>query len=38
MAGETDAAIAAYRAAAEHTTSIPERDYLRSQAAKLAAK
>ena len=38
MAGETDAAIAAYRAAAGHTTSIPERDYLRSQAAKLAAK
>ena len=38
MAGEADAAVADYLAAARRTTSIPERDYLNSQAAKLARK
>jgi RNA polymerase sigma factor (sigma-70 family) len=36
MAGETDAAVRLYRRAAEATTSIPERDYLITQAANLA--
>ena len=36
-AGEYEAAIEHYRMAAERTTSIPERDYLTSQAARLAA-
>jgi predicted RNA polymerase sigma factor len=35
-AGDLEAAIARYRAAAERTTSIPERDYLATQAARLA--
>jgi len=37
-AGDRDAAIAAYRAAAEQTSSRPERDYLTTQAARLAAE
>ncbi|HEU5260200.1 MAG TPA: sigma-70 family RNA polymerase sigma factor [Gemmatimonadales bacterium] len=37
MAGDTGRAIAHYRAAAERTTSIPERDYLTTKAARLAA-
>ena len=37
MAGDRDAAIAHYRAAADRTTSIPERHYLMTKAAKLAA-
>jgi RNA polymerase sigma factor (sigma-70 family) len=37
MAGEHQAAIEHYRAAADRTTSIPERDYLVTQAARLAA-
>jgi RNA polymerase sigma factor (sigma-70 family) len=37
MAGDHDAAIAHYRAAAERTTSIPERNYLTTQAARLSA-
>ena len=37
MAGDRDAAIAHFRAAAERTTSIPERDYLATQAARLSA-
>ncbi|HVQ16955.1 MAG TPA: sigma-70 family RNA polymerase sigma factor [Vicinamibacterales bacterium] len=36
-AGDLDAAIEHYRAAAERTTSIPERDYLLTQAARLVA-
>jgi predicted RNA polymerase sigma factor len=36
-AGEREAAIADYRAAAERTASVPERNYLTSQAARLAA-
>lgn len=36
-AGEPDRAIAHYRAAAERTASIPERDYLTLKAARLAA-
>jgi len=36
-AGDRDAAIVHYRAAAGKTTSIPERDYLLAQAARLAA-
>ena len=36
MAGDIDAAIAHYRAAASRTTSIPERNYLTMQAAKLS--
>jgi RNA polymerase sigma factor (sigma-70 family) len=36
MAGDHHAAIAHYRAAADRTTSIPERDYLIGQAARLA--
>ncbi len=35
MAGDTDAAVAHYRAAAARTTSVPERDYLSIQAARL---
>jgi len=38
MAGDYDAAIAHYRAASGRTTSIPERDYLATQAARLAAE
>jgi predicted RNA polymerase sigma factor len=38
MAGRYDEAIARYRAAAERTTSIPERDYLTAQAARLSEK
>jgi RNA polymerase sigma factor (sigma-70 family) len=34
-AGDRDGAIACYRAAAERTNSLPERDYLTSQAARL---
>lgn len=37
MAGDNLAAIAHYRAAARRTTSIPERDYLTMQAARLAS-
>jgi RNA polymerase sigma factor (sigma-70 family) len=37
MAGDDERAIAHYRAAAERTTSIPERDYLITKAARLAA-
>jgi RNA polymerase sigma factor (sigma-70 family) len=37
-AGDRDAAIAHYRAAAKRTTSTPERDYLMTQAARLAAE
>jgi predicted RNA polymerase sigma factor len=36
MAGDHQAAIARYRAAAGHTTSIPERNYLMTQAARLS--
>jgi predicted RNA polymerase sigma factor len=36
MAGDREAAIAHYRKAAERTTSIPERDYLTTKAARLA--
>jgi RNA polymerase sigma factor (sigma-70 family) len=35
MAGNRDAALALYRAAAEKTTSIPEQNYLRTKAARL---
>jgi predicted RNA polymerase sigma factor len=35
MAGDTDAAVAHYRAAASRTTSIPEQHYLTTQAARL---
>ena len=38
MAGDADAAIARYRAAARRTTSIPERNYLMMKAAALAGK
>lgn len=37
MAGERDAAVAHYRIAAGRTTSVPERRYLLTQAARLAA-
>ena len=37
MAGDHQAAITHYLAAAGRTTSIPERDYLTTQAARLAA-
>jgi RNA polymerase sigma factor (sigma-70 family) len=37
-AGDAEGAIAHYRAAAERTTSIPERDYLITKAARLAAE
>jgi predicted RNA polymerase sigma factor len=36
MAGDAEAAIAHYRAAASRTTSIPERNYLATQAARLS--
>jgi RNA polymerase sigma factor (sigma-70 family) len=38
MAGEDERAVAHFRAAAERTTSIPERDYLATKAAVLSAK
>jgi RNA polymerase sigma factor (sigma-70 family) len=38
MAGDHEAALTHYRAAAARTTSIPERNYLTTQAAKLSAK
>jgi RNA polymerase sigma factor (sigma-70 family) len=38
MAGDREAAIAHYRAAAGRTTSVPERNYLATQAARLAAE
>jgi predicted RNA polymerase sigma factor len=37
MSGDRDRAIAHYRAAAERTTSIPERNYLITKAARLAS-
>ena len=37
MAGDRDGALANYRSAARRTTSLPERDYLESRAASLAA-
>ncbi len=37
MVGDAERALAHYRAAAERTTSIPERDYLQLKAARLAA-
>ncbi len=37
-AGDTGAAVAHYRAAASHTTSIPEQHYLATQAARLRAQ
>jgi predicted RNA polymerase sigma factor len=37
MAGDPEAAIRHYRAAAARTASIPERNYLTAQAARLAA-
>jgi predicted RNA polymerase sigma factor len=38
MSGDRDRAIAHFRAAAERTLSIPERNYLTGKAAQLAAK
>jgi RNA polymerase sigma factor (sigma-70 family) len=38
MAGDTDTAITHYRAAANRTTSVPERNYLTTQAARLHAQ
>ena len=38
MAGDPERAIAHYRAAAERTASIPERDYLTAKADRLAAE
>jgi predicted RNA polymerase sigma factor len=38
MSGDAERAIAHYRAAAERTTSIPERNYLTTKAARLAAE
>jgi len=38
MSGDTEAAVAHYRAAAGRTTSVPERHYLTSQAARLRAQ
>jgi RNA polymerase sigma factor (sigma-70 family) len=38
LAGHTDAAVAHYDAAAKRTTSIPERNYLTTQAARLRAR
>jgi hypothetical protein len=35
LAGDREAALAQYRLAAERTTSIPERNYLITQAARL---
>ena len=37
MAGDRERAVAHFRAAAERTASIPERDYLIARAARLAA-
>jgi hypothetical protein len=37
MAGDADAAVAHYRAAAARTTNIPEQHYLATQAARLRA-
>jgi hypothetical protein len=37
MAGDHDAAVACYRAAAERTTSIPERRYLTARADRLTS-
>jgi hypothetical protein len=37
MAGDREQAIAHYRAAAERTTSVPERNYLLGKAARLSA-
>jgi hypothetical protein len=37
MAGDTQAAMAHYRAAAARTTNIPEQQYLTTQAARLRA-
>jgi RNA polymerase sigma factor (sigma-70 family) len=37
MAGDRDAAVAHYRAAAKRTTSIPERNYLTTKAARLSS-
>ena len=37
MAGDVDGAVAHYRAAAGRTTSVPERHYLTSQAARLTS-
>jgi hypothetical protein len=37
MAGDHEAAVARYLAAAGRTTSLPERNYLATQAARLAA-
>jgi predicted RNA polymerase sigma factor len=37
LAGDPDAAVAHYRQAASHTTSLAERQYLTSQAARLSA-
>jgi hypothetical protein len=37
LAGDDDAAIAHYRAAAGRTTSLAERDYLTSRAARIGA-
>jgi predicted RNA polymerase sigma factor len=38
LAGDTTGAVAHYRAAAERTTSLPERRYLMTRAARLAAE
>jgi hypothetical protein len=38
MAGDSERAIMHYRAAAERTTSIPERNYLTAKAARLNAE
>ena len=38
MAGDLQAAMAHYRAAAGRTTSVPERNYLMAQAGRLATK
>jgi hypothetical protein len=38
MAGDRQAAIARYQAAASRTTSIPERNYLNTKAARLTAE
>jgi predicted RNA polymerase sigma factor len=38
MAGDRERAIEHYRAAAERTTSIPERNYLTTKAARLSAE
>jgi predicted RNA polymerase sigma factor len=37
MAGDAEAAVAEYRAAAERTTSVPEQHYLITQAARLGS-